>query len=221
MDCVIPYKTSFSDEIKYCLRSLKNVPHGEVFVIGDKPKLNVKHIAYEQTVDIASNTLNIINLAVESEDISEDFIYIHDDMYILNPIKRIPVHHRGLYKAIIGSYERRGVNNFYVQRMRKTYNKLLMLGIKEPICYELHIPFVINKTKWRNVAQHITPSLNKLSMYGNLNHIGGSYIQDVKVRTRDWMPQGNFVSTHDTTFNVNRAGRKIAELFYEKSEYEL
>lgn len=219
-DIVIPYRKSYSDELRYTLRSLQNIPHRDVYIIGDKTKFRVNHVYYTQTVNTAKNTLSIIDLAVNTPDISEDFIYMHDDMYILKPITRLEVHHRGLYVDIINNYQQRDIYNFYVERMRRTYNKLLQLEIKQPLCYELHIPFMINKTKWRAVRSNLTPQLNKLSMYGNLNHIGGTTMPDVKVRTKNYIPDDTFISTHDASFNTGYAGQYIKELFNKPYKYE-
>ena len=220
LDVVIPYKQSFSNELIYTLRSLKNIPHRNVFIVGDKTRLKVNHIPYIQTANIAINTLNIINLAVESEEVSSSFIYLHDDMYTLRPIKSIPIHHRGLYRDIVQEYQEAGKNTFYTKRMQTTYTRLLSMGIKDPLCYELHIPFVINKAKWLKFASHITPDVNKLSMYGNLNEIGGTKINDVKVRRGGYCNNDMFVSTHDGSFNNSEVGRAIRTMFNEKSPYE-
>jgi hypothetical protein len=218
-DVVIPYRRSRSDELIYALRSLKNVPHGEVFVIGDDPGLNVHYIPYRQSYDIAKNTLSILNLAVNTQEISEDFIWMADDTYIMQPIRRIPVMHRGTYDKILERYQNK-VYNYYVQRMIKTNTKLKELGIESPLCYELHVPFVVNKKKWLQIAEHITPDLNKLSMYGNLCKLGGTRTRDVKVRQKDWVPEGVFASSHERTFGSNSLGKKVREQFGERSVYE-
>lgn len=220
MDIVVPYRHSYSDELRYMLRSTANIPHRDVFIIGDHPRFNIHHIPYIQTVDVAKNTLEILNTAVNSRDISDDFIWWHDDTYLMNPVDSIGTYHRGYYKEILREYVLKRKNNYYTQRMHKTYTRLLQLGIKNPICYEIHVPFVINKQKWREVSEHITPSLNKLSMYGNLNNIGGSQIKDVKVRRGDSVPDGTLISTHDSTFNNSKVGRHIKEIFSDKGIYE-
>lgn len=218
-DIVIPYKRNRSNELVYALRSLKNLPHGKVFVIGDNPNLNVNHIPYRQGFDIAKNTLSILNLAVDTPEISDDFIWMADDMYIMQSIRKIPTLHRGSYDDLIEKYAARH-HNFYVQRMIKTNKILKELGVKSPLCYELHIPVTINKKKWLRVSEHITQDLNKLSMYANLNNLGGTKTKDVKVRKKDWIPKGSFASSHERTFDTNSLGRKVRDMFGERSEYE-
>lgn len=228
MDIVVPYRQSRSEELRYALRSLKNVPHSRVFIIGDRPSFvsgKVIHIPYRQGSDIAKNTLNILNLAVDVPEVSDNFIWMADDMYFMQKVYRIPVLHRGSYDDVLAKYENRRFN-YYVQRQIKTNEKLKSIGINNPLCYEIHVPFVINKKKWMSVREHITPEFNKLSMYGNLCNIGGTKPKyknsnfDVKVRQKDWIPDGAFASSHDATFGTNSLGKLVRERFSERSEYE-
>lgn len=218
---VIPYRMSYSNELIYMVRSLKNLPHKDVWIIGDRPRLRTKHIPFKQTADIASNTLEILNLAINTPEISDEFIWMADDMFVMKFLSNPPIHHRGPYLEILNTYRNKNRNNYYVRRMQKTHNRLVELGVKSPLCYELHIPFLINKKKWSKVSKYITPDLNKLSMYANLNRLGGTQVRDVKVRQKDRIPRGSFISTHDSTFGNNRAGRLIRDTFSEKSKYEI
>lgn len=221
MDIVIPYKQSFTNELTYCLRSLRNFEHENVYVYGDRPKLNINYVHFQQTRDLAGNTLEILNQAVANPAISQRFVWMHDDMYILNPIKSIPTHHRGSYTDIIEMYDRRLMRNYYIERMIRTKQRLIELGIKDPLCYELHIPVIIDKRKWRNAAPYMTNQLNKMSMYANINKLGGTKIEDVKVREKDLIPTGSFASSHDSSFNSNYLGQYIKQVFKERSEYEV
>jgi hypothetical protein len=220
-DCVIPYRRSSSGELIYALRSLSNIKHGKVFIIGDNPKLdNIIYIPFQQTPNIAKNTLDIMNLACTHPDISENFIWMADDMFILKKLDKIPIHHRGIYSAITRIYTGPRSFNFYVTRMKVTQRFLESHGVKYPLCYELHIPFMINKSKWNKIAHLVKENYNKLSVYGNLNKIGGTKMNDVKIRKRDTLPSGNFVSTFDTTFGVTGAGELIRNKFSDRSIYE-
>lgn len=218
MDIVIPYRRSRSDELIYALRSLKNFKHGKVYIIGDDPNLqNIIHIPFRQTSDIAHNTKAILDLACNTPEISENFVWMADDMYFMRRVWRIPVLHRGTYDEVLERYTNRPYN-FYVHRMRRTNETLKKMGVENPLCYELHVPFVINKQKWLEL--NIPKDLNKLSMYGNLCKIGGTKTEDVKVRQKDWIPQGPFASSHERTFGTNSLGKKVRELFPERSIYE-
>lgn len=220
-DIVVPYKRSNSNELLYMLRSIKNLPHRDVYIIGDDPYLqNITYIPSRQTRNIAKNTLNIIDIAANHPDISDNFILMHDDMFVMEPIKEIPVHYRGTYAEIIAKNKKAGVDNLYTQRMEFTYDHLKKWGIKEPLCYEMHIPFVISKRWWNFFRPMITEKVNKLSTYGNLARIGGTQAEDVKVRKSKRIPDGPFISTYDVTFGATPASRLVIETFKEKSIYE-
>lgn len=220
MDIVIPYIYTRSDELIYVLRSLKNIPHRNVYIIGDKPRFQLKNITYfyqEQTHNPALNTNTILTKICETEEISDDFIWLADDIYFLKPIKEIPTLHRGLYKDIVEKNKKLRPN-FYRKRIEATYKYLLDRGIKDPLCYELHTPFVINKQKWLELD--LSPEYNKRSVYGNIYNIGGTETKDVKVRTKDWIPQGLFASSHDGVFDNQRFGDYIRDKFKNKGYYE-
>lgn len=218
MDIVIPYRRNNSAELVYALRSLKNIHHDRVYVIGDNPNLNnIIYVPYKQTGDIARNTHSILNIACGIQEISEDFIWMADDMYFMKKTDRIPVLHRGHYDEILDKYSTRPIN-FYINRMIRTNEKLKQMGIEKPLCYEVHAPFVINKKRWIDLS--IPDTYNKLSMYGNLSDLGGIKTKDVKVRQKDWIPEGAFASSYDRTFGTNSLGKKVREMFSEESEYE-
>ena len=82
------------------------------------------------------------------------------------------------------------------------------------------MPFKINKAKW--LALKLDNRYNKLSVYGNVYNLGGTELdEDVKVRTRDHIPAGPFVSSFDHTFGRNSLGNKVRGLFPEKGQYEI
>lgn len=223
MTIVIPYKRSGTDELIYALRSLRNYSHTNVVIIGDKPeKLDLDKITYikfRQTPNIARNTSEILKLACTLKEVTEDFVFMHDDMYVLQKITKIPVYHRGPYEEVIEKYTRRFAN-YYIRRMRVTNHYLKTQGIKKPLCYELHVPFVFNKKKLMQLE--LDERFNKLSLYGNTYKIGGiKKLKDVKVRNKEWLPTGKFASSHDNTFNRNKLGKTLREMFNEKSVYEL
>jgi len=220
MDVVIPYRRSFSKELIYALRSIdQNLPHRNVYIIGDDtPELAIENIQFQQSSDIARNTADIITLACNNPDISDDFIYTHDDIFVMNPIAKIPIHYKTTFRELLSDVKK--PNDYYTKRAIKTYQKLRELGISEPLCYELHIPFVINKKKWLETAETAGYQFNKTSIYGNLHEIGGTQLKDPKVFRTDWLPSGDFISTHEATFDKFQAGRIIRSRFAERCRYE-
>lgn len=217
MDIVIPYRQSRTDELRYTLRGLKHIPHGDLYIIGDKPKFRgLKHIPYKHGFDAVQNTYNILMLAANSPDISEDFVWMHDDMMILEPMRELPVFHMGSYEDLLKELPR---FNFYTQMKRKTADALKAEGIEDPLFYDVHVPFVFNKQKLIDIKDKLH-GVNKISFYANYHGIEGRRItRDFKVR-KDEDFDLVFVSTFDPTFNTSRAGQYIKEKLSEPSEYE-
>ena len=222
MDVVIPYKKTNSKELIYMIRSLENLPHGEIYITGDEaPLTGVTQIPFSQVYDVATNTLGILDFACQQADISSDFIWMSDDIFVMEKISELPVSHRGEYAGICKEYRLANNQTYYTRRMERTRDRLIDLGIEKPLCYELHMPFVINKRKWNNIRMEINNKLNKLSMYGNLNRIGGTMVEDCKTRSLKLIPEGPFISTFDDVFERGAAGQLIREKFNRRSPYEI
>jgi len=219
-DVVIPYRLSRSGELNYTLRSLKNLAHRNVFIIGDYPSglRGIEYIPYYQSHNVAKNTLEILKIALDNENISDDFIWMHDDMMILRPIRKIPIYHMGSYEQVIENTKQ---NNFYKKIKVNTFNLLKEHGVQDPLFFDVHTPFVFNKTKLSQAIHLMNDKVNKISLYANLNGLEGKRIpQDVKVRGLKTYYHDTFVSTHDASFGVGETGKRIREIFKEKSKYE-
>lgn len=219
-DVVIPYITTRSTELLYVLRSLKNLPHRNVYIVGDRPRFNLKDVIFfkqEQTANPALNTYTVMNKICETSEVSDDFIWLADDIMITEPVKEIPIWHRGLIKDRIDSFDNRRLNH-YQKRLINTYEVLKSRGIDEPLFYDMHIPFVFNKNKW--LALDSSPEIKKMSLYGNTYQIGGEYHPDVKDRRGDNIPQYQFASSYDGSFNQGVLYDYITNKFKDKGAYE-
>lgn len=217
MDIVIPYKQTDSEELKYCLRSLKNIDHGQVFIIGDKTPYRVNHIPFRHTSNMINNTLNILKVACTNPDISEDFIWWHDDMFLLEPVKELPVYYM-TYKEILTPNM---PNTVYTVLKKNTNQKLLSIGVKNPLYFDVHQPFVFNKKKLLAIFNQLK-GVNKVSFYANYYGVKGKKInKDLKIRSNGPLGSDILVSTYDNTFLINEVGDRIRFLFDEESNYEL
>jgi hypothetical protein len=208
-----------NEELRYSLRSLKNMPHDKVFISGYKPSwAATRHIRSNSTYSPFRTTTNNLIAACESRAGSDDFILMNDDFFIMNEVDSIKPYNRGPYKNIIEKYQNKGTRNRYVVTMKRTERYLETLGLPT-ICYELHMPMIINKRKMleliREIGRNQLYILNKRSMYGNYVSIGGRKVDDVKVITTDKISNKTFVSTTDHTFRVGKIGAKIRRKFKE------
>ena len=79
MDIVYLLKDSdVNEELTFSLRSLKNIPHDKVFLVGGFPanidSEKVYHIPTYQGLNKYNNTTNSLKTAANTKEISEDFI---------------------------------------------------------------------------------------------------------------------------------------------------
>ena len=233
MDIVYSLKIcSNCDELTYSLRSLRNVPHDKVFIVGGCPdnirKEKIIHIPTEQTGTKWVNAKNNVKRACIDERLSDDFIYMNDDFFFMQPIAE-PVKELNLYwdtmSAVYDIYFKRcaGETN-WCKGMKQTRELLIKQGFTDPLCYDLHTPIIFNKTKFLKMFEEIAglddiPVLHWRSVYGNLYAQNASKTSDVKVRTaNDIKIGGKLLSCSDGGFAALR--QILSKLFSQKSEYE-
>lgn len=232
MDVVYVVKQGdHNEELRYSLRSLSNVPHGQVWIAGYKPRwvVNVGHLA---TINGAgskyqNSTRNLITAASHA-DVSNRFLFFNDDFFVLKPVACIPVLHRGPVSQVIdhynGRYGRRP--GPYLEGMQATSRLLAEWGFTDPLSYELHVPIEIDKRLLLDVMREAIgrniKALHKRTLYGNVAGLGGTQIEDVKALTYNDRPadDATFFSTSDKTFRGGMPGQTIRKLFRTPSPYE-
>lgn len=218
-----------NEELRYSLRSLSNLPHNTVHIVGYKPSwvTNVNHI--DITQDKGGKNLNTTHnmlIAAKNEDVSEDFILMNDDFFIMKPLSELPHYNRGDIQKVADYYKQ--YDSMYYRGMLDTRAYMEKLGIKTSLSYELHIPMVFNK---KNVIamfeqyykdQPPVSVLHKRTLYGNMFNYGGTTIDDVKVYTRRGRTnrESVFLSTEDSIWEESIVGRYIRRVFPNKSQYE-
>lgn len=214
MDIVYTLSKNYnSEELRYSLRSLENLPHDRVFVVGGCPRWlkNVIHIPTEQAGTKYKNTTANIKIVCNDDRVSANFIYMNDDFFILEPIKS-PTKELNLYNDKVSAVlDKLGKHNTaptpYMRGMRETAELVKSLGIVEPLSYELHIPFIFNKKKFLKMLEldgiNKINCLHKRSLYGNLYLKGGNTQRDVKTFLNEgFAPKktGKFLSCDDGGF---------------------
>lgn len=231
MDIVYPLSANYDgEELKYSLRSLRNIPHEKVFFVGGCPKWakNIIHIPTTQKGTKYKNTTKAMITACNDPRVSNDFVLMNDDFFILEPTTPDELN---LYNGTVQSnldalYNKYGSANPYMRGAEQTRDLLKANGIvAEPLCYELHIPFVFNKGKFLNMfdlreVEQIN-CLHKRTLYGNLYLKGGNDTRDVKIFARDGFSgkTGAFLSCSNDGFDLIKDF--LAKKFPEPSEYEI
>ena len=217
MDVVYPLKAqaksgTATNEFRYSLRTLKNLPHDRVWVVGWKPDW-VRNVEFIPTVQRHSKFINAFqNLQAVLPQVSDEFVLMNDDFFILTPHERIPVLYRDQWietsvlrstkKSVVGFLNRQGVT--------------------DPVSYELHIPMAFNRallSETLEKAKGVHIAGYQRTVYGNLNQIGGTPVPDCKVRGGENLVGWDFASTSERTFQ-GKVGQVIQKLFPDPSPYE-
>ncbi len=225
MDFVYMCRSGENEELRYSIRSVvKNAPVRNVWVIGSKPDWYSGNFMYVDPVGNSFDNVRAnLKAVIGNKDISEDFVLMNDDFFIIKSIDSMKVYHGGL---LIDRYRRHqdlAGPNYYANSLMKSDKILKQGGIEVPLNYELHVPMVINKT---NLSYTIDNPASIRSYYGNMYQIGGEQINDVKIYSHPRLRSSSssmengtpFVSTEDDAFV--RIESVIKEMFPTKSPYE-
>jgi hypothetical protein len=205
-----------NDPLRYSLRSLVNLPHGEVHVIGRVPKwlTNVNVLTPPVSLNRFRNSINNLYQAC-LQLAGRRFVLIDDDTYILRPIEAVEPLHAG----DLLTHAQRKVGA-YGRTIRWTSEWLKAQGIEGQLSYELHVPMPIEANA---CAAALEPALQwsravqARSIYGNTARIGGEYSEDVKIAATV-EPTAAYLSTSPETLRVFRP--LLSSLFPTPSQYE-
>jgi hypothetical protein len=212
MNFVYICRSGKNEELRYSIRSVLNsFPDSTIWVVGGRPDWYCgNHIEVSQDKNTYTNAINNLKAICSSIDIDEDFILMNDDFFIINKINDIQYFYGGtlvekvlLYKDLTGS-------SSYIDKLSNTLNKLKRYGVEQPLDYELHVPFPVNKKNLYKILNKNDRLLYR-SFYGNMFNVGGLKIEDVKIYDRTGLMKKSFdyqnidtdfLSTTDTSFNT-------------------
>jgi hypothetical protein len=220
MDYVYICRDGENEELKYSIRSVvANGNPDKIWVVGGKPVwYSGDYIQVLQTANKHENELNSLKEVLKNNEISDDFVLMNDDFFILKQLGSIPTYNGGLLEAKIKEHTNLNGVTRYSLSLKEVKKQLLKKGIKVMLNYDIHIPMVMNKTKLKQFNQlPVTPR----SLYGNVFNLGGKTIEDPKIYDESSSLinlDGEFVSTTDKTFILIKD--KLQSLFPNKSKYE-
>lgn len=230
MDVVYPLKRSAGPyrELRFSLRSLRNLPHSNVYLVGGCPPWvrNVRHLEAEQQPTKWLDSSNNIRVACMLDEVSDPFILMNDDFFVMEPVDSVPVLNRGSVLDVAQECRENGITTgAYIGGMHATRNELIRLGFDDPLSFELHVPMVIHKREFlgaRELGSRIDPG-HVRTAYGALLGWTSERVTDVKVHDvqSSVMTHLPFASTSDRSFISGRAGHQIRSRHAEPSEYEL
>jgi hypothetical protein len=211
MDFVYICRYGKNEELRYSIRSVLNsFPDSNIWVVGGRPDWYCgNYIEVSQDKNTYTNAMNNLKAICNSMEIDEDFIIMNDDFFIVNKISDIKYFYGGTLLEKISLYKELTGSSSYIDRLVTTFNKLKRYNIEQPLDYELHVPFPVNKKNLHKILNKNDKLLYR-SFYGNMFNIGGLKIKDVKIYDRTGLTKKSFdyknidtdfLSTTDTSFN--------------------
>jgi hypothetical protein len=181
MDLVYFCRDGDNEELRYSIRSaVKNLKFDKLWVVGGKPSWYTgPYIEVSQKGRKYQNVQDNAHKIFHSPEISDPFIIMNDDFYIVKPVDDVVNFNGGklLDRAIL--YDSLAPMSRYTQKLFDTHSFLLKSGIQDPLDFELHVPIVINKLGFKKAFnnKHLWRSL-----YGNFQHVPSVGMEeDVKV----------------------------------------
>lgn len=227
MDYVYICRKGDNEELRYSIRSVvKHMPKGNIWVVGNKPNwYSGNFIPVEDIGGKFANITNALAVAANTKEISDDFILMHDDFFVIKPVSDIPIMHNGLLSNKIEQYSILDPGSRYLDILSQAYSYLKRRGIKQPLDYDIHVPMIMNKNNLKKIVKKTDAPM---SVYGNIFNVGGTQITDVKIYTNfnklkdksyEITEDSTFVSSEDKSFaKLHR--RILREMFPNRTIYE-
>lgn len=228
MDFVYICKSGDNEELRYSIRSvIHSFPDAKIWLVGGKPDwYSGDHIPVDQNHHKYANAINNLSALCSSQEISNEFVLMNDDFFIIKKVDKLDQFYNGLLSDKIDKYVKITGSSMYIKKLILTNTRLIEQGIAKPYDYELHIPMVMQRDKLLPIIKKY-PNCLWRSMYGNMYGVGGTQMEDVKVYTNPkHMARSNeitnhsvFLSTEDQAFKM-MLDRVLLKLFPDKSKYE-
>lgn len=223
IDVIIPCKQIGEDiELRYCLRSIEKYLSGvgQIFLIGDKPAWlqNVIHIPATDEPGYKWSNKNLYEktrIAIKDERLSEHFLYVHDDHFLLQQYEadKFPFYYSTQWEGT-GPY-------------RETIKNTKML-LGECVNFDVHCPILLNKFWFRALnaldwSKEWGYGIKTYYVHQLGQRVDFTKIADCKIREGNPRPQiagRPWFSTDDRNLG-QRMIELLQELYPEKSKYEL
>lgn len=179
MDLVYPLGTGSvweNNELRYSLRAVaENVKDlRNVWVIGEKPDwlTNVRYLPVKDCFDRPTkNTFHKLQSVCHEPDLSENFLWLNDDFFILKPtiVADFPYFYKGVLPSGIRKSRLLAIESPVNTVNYLQFHNLTMLD------YRVHCPIIFNKQRILDlpVAENEFGVVNTRAVYGNYYKVGG------------------------------------------------
>ena len=227
MDVVYVCRDGDNPELRYSLRSLSNVQHGTVHIVGGHPAwVNLDTVTVHRRPPEKTKyttTTASVEYACQTGTVSDPFMLWNDDFYAIAPTAVQPMH-RGPLNTVLRQYRTRA--GAWADGLRVTTTHLKQRLPDQPLfSYELHVPLVVSKKVMLEALTFArtlpTVAPHKRTIYGNLAQLGGVQVRDPKVchETRSF-PSGPWLSSDDSGFG-SLVAPFLKSMFPDACRYEV
>lgn len=179
-----------NNEIRYSLRSIEKnlkINIGRIYIVGFFPKfIQEKEVSNIDTQDWYThklkNAIRKIKSACNNSHVSDDFMLMNDDFFIMKPVTEIKNWSKGSLAGSMARHNTKG--GYYYRAIKETKELLEGMGIKNPTDFEIHAPIIINKKRFRDIDAKLDLESKGLlfrSIYGNLAKLERTIVPDVKI----------------------------------------
>lgn len=199
-----------NEELRYSLRSVeKNLPEiSDVVIVGHaEPWLRDVTVipgnphGQHKRMNVWAN----VYTAATAPGLPDDIVLMNDDFMVMHPAV-VTMAYRGTLDAHIEPLR----PGWWRTSLELARQWLQHHGYTEPLSYELHRPFPMNRAKMAQVMDeaaglHRRNPPQWRTIYGNRWSVGGEQDQDAKLyRTATTVPEGTWLSTSDASFELLR-----------------
>lgn len=216
-----------NDELRYSLRSIdRNLEHRKVWFVCGKPDGLVPDEYMDHVQEGSTKWQRVRSSLIEvckNDNITKQFWLFNDDFYVMNPIDKQFMYHRGLLADHIKDVERRhaGMITGYTRQLRLCEEQLRDAGLTT-LDYAIHVPMLVDREKMLQTLEMFPRCPMFRSLYGNYAKVGGEFIKDCKTVDANKIidTDAPFFSTSNRAFGGN-VREQMESLFSDVCKYEV
>lgn len=228
IDVVYPVKPTNNNnlELRYSLRSLENMPHGKVHIFSDYIPWLSKEVIWHPSSDRPdksrfANVNTTLLRACEDPIVSDPFIFMNDDFFVMQEITELPYYCNGTIQQHWDYLHQFYEMSKYMRQLLEAQTVLKEEGYGT-IDFEVHAPILFHKKELKKILKKFPNTACRRTIYGNVMKVKHEQVIDFKIYGFGNFDQNRpFVSTSDNNFNRQSVVRTmIRSAFTEPCKYE-
>lgn len=211
-------------ELRFSVRSVvKNFPHNRIVFVGGFPEdIGADIRIYDKQIGDTKweRSMHSLKVALDNDDLTDDIWLFNDDFFVMNKVSP----EINFFGGTLGhriSELKRSLNRTsgYCRNLEEIRRELALMG-KDTLSFALHLPMLINRYKALRLFEQFPKTRMFRSFYGNYYEIPCVYSKDVKVYDNYSVPNWDYLSTTDESFQVGKVGEFIRASFPDPCKYE-